>query len=173
MNVSGIENAEISPFGFTLGSKLDPKYFKEDIKMYPSGKCIDTFDPITPNENFKLYRVCISPISHTIFRVSAYEDLIKNVVENRNDKILCKPFFDDFANIVKEKYNFLSLELKDETWISLKNEFLSIQINCYDKTYYDFFIIYELISEELKSLRNQEATLFIENRKNEIDKSGL
>ena len=169
MNVSGIENAEISQFGFTLGSKLDPKYFEEDMQFYPSGRCINKIDPITPNKNFESYRVCISPISHTIFRVSAY----KFDQENMYNEILCTPFFDDFTNIVKEKYDFLSLKSKDETWIALENEFLSIQINCYDKTYYDFYIIYELISEELKSLRKKEETLFIENRKNAIDKSGL
>ena len=43
---------EISPFGFTLGSKLDSKYFGDDIKMYPSGRCIQKVNPIFPNENF-------------------------------------------------------------------------------------------------------------------------
>ena len=159
---------EISPFGFTLGSKLDSKYFDDDIKLYPSGRCIQKVNPTVPNENFRTYTVCISPISHTIFQIKGAKYIFQNNYGKR-----CKPFTDDLTIILKEKYNFLSFESKDSNWASLENEFLSIQIRCNDKKAYDLMIVYELISEEIYSLRKEEEVLFIENRKNKIDTTGL
>jgi hypothetical protein len=172
---------EIKPFGFTLGSQLENKYYK-DLEMYPSGVCMKV-EPILPNTNFSNYKVCISPSSHTIFRVIASTNI------HSNEQKECSPFHEDFKEIILKKYNlpiiyndgFEPSPFEYKSILHIKDNSTSIETMCHtrwegeDFSYYSYYlnIVYELVSEEIKTLRKKEEIIFIDERKNQLDTQGL
>ena len=121
----------------------------------------------------------ITAISYKVGEEDIFK-LIKNILDKKESLLNLKENFGSLENVKSAIFQIVKANPEEgeeeifQRFVSLINdEFLSIQISCYDKSYYDLLIIYELLSEEIKSLRKDEEALFRENRKNKIDTTGL
>ena len=157
----------INPFGISLVSEFDKKYLYKSFTFHKQSWC--TFiDPPIKNSNFKNYRACVTPISQTVYNVSA---------QGFNFPVNCYPIMWDFAEILSKKYNlkYLALSMEYIEEVVLKGKDLNIILNCFENLTrdYHFAITYKLISKEIKSLIEEEKLLSIEKRINKTDQKGL
>ncbi len=157
-----ISKETVSPFGIELGKELDKKYIDESKEVFGWGVCYDNISPPIKNSNFNNYMICTTPISKTVTAILAKNKTI-------ND---CYGLYADLVRIISKKYNLEYEEPSHNNPVQiLDNEFINILVSCYKEEVLE--VRYELRTEELKKLIQDEGLEFEENRLSKIDQEGL